>query len=663
MPLATLSIDLEARLAKLEEGLTKAGRMSEKAANQIEQNLARNRKVAEDLGKAIGAAFSAEALRRFFVTTVDGLDALNDLKDATGASIENISALEDVADRTGTSFESMASTLIKFNKVLSDSKAGGDVAEILKRLGLSAEELKKIDPAEALRQTAVALAGVADDGARARAIQILFGKSVAEAAPFLKDLADSGQLNAKVTAEQAQAAEDFNKALDNLAKNTKDAARSFVSDLIPALNQLFDVMKGGAGGGSSVISEFITVPLQATSVLAANVAFVLKGIGREIGGIGAQAAAVAQLEFGRAGAIGDAMRADAKAAREEFDKLEQRLMSVGRVLPTASYSNEGRMGPLKSIGDLPDTQAKKKISELDKYIDQLEKATLASLDLSKEDEARIEIASGKLGQLTQAQKDYVIELAHGIDVMKETQKVFRDTSSIEDAISLQRELSNLIDATPLSKMEKTMELEQALTEAFKNGTNGFDGSSEAAQRFEEALAALHPELKQFTADSSEFAKQGAANIQDAFGETLTRTFKGDFDKIEQLWGDMLLNMAAQAAAAKLTELIFGSGFGSAGGGFGGIVGGVVGAIFGGGGSSGPTIGGGSAGGYVMPTMGPASTGGRTMAAQRTVVIDNSGQTINIGANVSRAEVLNAIDQKTAQTEERIRRSLRQGTYT
>ena len=55
----------------------------------------------------------------------------------------------------------------------------------------------------------MALAGFADDGNKARLTQELFGKSLAEVAPLLKDLSTQGTLNAKVTKEQADAAEQF----------------------------------------------------------------------------------------------------------------------------------------------------------------------------------------------------------------------------------------------------------------------------------------------------------------------------------------------------------------------------------------------------------------------------------------------------------------------
>jgi hypothetical protein len=55
------------------------------------------------IGPQLAAAFTVGAITEFINRTIEGVDALNDLKDATGASIENLSALEDVAARSGTS--------------------------------------------------------------------------------------------------------------------------------------------------------------------------------------------------------------------------------------------------------------------------------------------------------------------------------------------------------------------------------------------------------------------------------------------------------------------------------------------------------------------------------------------------------------------------------
>jgi hypothetical protein len=197
---------------------------------------------AASLGSSLGllGAVSVGSFVALARSAINSLDALNDLKDATGSSIENLSALEDVAARTGTSFETVGSALVKFNGALKAAKPGDDVSASFKALGLNLAELKNLDPAEALQKTAIALSSFADDGNKARVVQELFGKSIKDVAPLLKDLAEKGQLVATVTTAQAQAAEDFNKQIFNLQKNTTDLSRSLVSSLLPTLIRLSD---------------------------------------------------------------------------------------------------------------------------------------------------------------------------------------------------------------------------------------------------------------------------------------------------------------------------------------------------------------------------------------------------------------------------------------
>lgn len=197
------------------------------------------------LASGLAGALSVGAFATFVQNTINGIDALNDLSDATGASIENLSALEDIAVRTGTSFDTVGTALVKFNQQLNEARPGSQMELNLKAIGLSADELRKMDPAEALRTTAIALSSFADDGNKARLVQELFGKSVREVAPLLKDLAAGGQLVAKVTKEQAEQAEAFNKQLAELKKNATDASRALVSDLVTGLNAAAKAFREG----------------------------------------------------------------------------------------------------------------------------------------------------------------------------------------------------------------------------------------------------------------------------------------------------------------------------------------------------------------------------------------------------------------------------------
>ncbi len=253
----------EAKLVLSAEDATRA------AFESVKRNLRGLGDMASQQGLRINGAFGAiagGALLGGIATLVrqvnDGVDKFNDLKDATGASIGNLSALEDVALRTGTSFDTMGTALVKFNAAIKDED--GKNANVFKALGLDLARLKDLDPAAAMRETAVALAQFADDGNKARATQVLFGKSLREVAPFLKDLAEAGELNAKVTEQQALEAEKFNKRIFELQKSLLDLTRMGVGGAVGAIDQLIERFKLGQREGES----FLVTVLKLTSPMA-----------------------------------------------------------------------------------------------------------------------------------------------------------------------------------------------------------------------------------------------------------------------------------------------------------------------------------------------------------------------------------------------------------
>ncbi len=275
---------------------------------------------------AAGAAIGAFGL---FVKKInDGVDALNDLKDATGSSIENISALQDIAARTGTSFDTVGAAMIKFNKTLGDSKPGTDSARVLKELGLNAQELKNIDPAEALLKTAKAFEKFADDGNKARAMEELFGKSTKEVAAYLKDLAEKSELVGTVTTQAAQEAEKFNKELFKLEKNALDLARSLTSSLIPALNQVFEDFRnfGPKMDLGSAASEVVRLnkELKGLKEIEVGKFNIFGGVTKQIEQVSkdldAAKAKFNALDTARPNAAGD-------AANAAYEALEQRRLA------------------------------------------------------------------------------------------------------------------------------------------------------------------------------------------------------------------------------------------------------------------------------------------------------------------------------------------------
>gem|GEM_PF-1106568 len=565
MALATLSIDLVAQLAQLQQGMDRAGRIAQKTAADIESRYQRLSGLATSVGSALAGALSVAGLSTFFRATVDGLDSLNDLADATGSTVESLSALEDVAARTGTSIDVAGAALVKLNKVLQEAQPGSPLDQSLKGIGLSAAELRQQDPTQALQAVAKALSGYADDANKARLVQELFGKSVREVAPLLKDLAENGAGLATVTAAQAAEAEKFNKELAQLQKNALDLGRTFVSAVIPALNQLGAALRGDVVGGAQQLSNVITVPLQALTVLGADVAFVFKGIGRELGGIAAQASAIVTGNFAQAAEIRRLMVADAKQARKENDELAQRVMQVGRVIPEADYSNEGRAGLQRpSVSTVPGLAGRQRAGAgagtggrdqppaFAKIDDVTERALkrLTETDAQKIAELRLELQA--LIELRQAGGGGSIDEAI-LDIEEALQAL---SPAAKQASADKARLDAILAQTPTGQLQEVTAEVELLNRAFSDGRIGAEQWAEGVRVVVKRLGedAVEP-IQQL----SEFAKQAQASIQDSLGSTLERLLAGNFASIGELWRQTLQRMIAQAAAAQLNEYLFGGG--------------------------------------------------------------------------------------------------------
>jgi len=387
--------------------------------------------------KTLGASISAGAAVSLFRGVNDGVDAFNDLNDATKASIENLSALEDIGDRTGTSFDTVGAALIRFNQALKDAKPGSEAEESFKRLGLSVEALKKLDPAEALRQTSVALAGFADEGEKARLVQELFGRSVREVAPFLKNLAEAGTLVAKVTTEQAAAAELFNRELLALDKNAKDAGRALVSDLVTGINAAAKAYReSGLSAGLATLfggndqfrnDKLLTEQTEELLQLESSIEKLRNN---------PRASEMLRLKEERL-----------KALREEIKLTPTSRTQLAQESAPPADSEKKSLPPARTK---PKTTTDKAvvdaISDLDRYSQSLQSAIEREQDLTEVERARLRIAESGGKGFSEFKRQYVLGLAEQLDALKNTAKEEKALAEIRvraEGLSAQR-LGSLI---------------------------------------------------------------------------------------------------------------------------------------------------------------------------------------------------------------------------
>lgn len=458
-------------------------------------------------GAAVGAALAGWAA---IVGNSRAIDQFNDLRDTTGASIENISALDRIARETGGTFEGMSTSLIKFNGVL--NKVGDDSQQaglVFKELGLNADELKKMDPAEALLKTAQAFQNFEVNGNSARAMQALFGKSVKDVAPFLKDLAEKGELVAKTSTKAAEQAEEFNKALYRMQANSTDTARKLIEGLLPALTS---VLKGFQG-----IPEKINLLGLANDVVDADKA--LKSLQGRQGGI-----------FNFAGNL-----------EAEITKAKDRLEAAKSAFKAAD-KKPGEAAPTGPKPSLPDTKPPKAAGATENFaqnfINQLitEYANLTGA-MSKTDEVTRKLATST-DKFTVSQRNQALALAGQIDAQKVKAIVLQRENEELAANSAAREASedaygksiqglikgNQAQAFELSLIGKTTEQVERLrferelalkvleaeSRVLDDRNNGLLSEIEARQKLQ-AIARLAGETKD---GYNDIVKQTEARLRD-----------------------------------------------------------------------------------------------------------------------------------------------------
>lgn len=616
MALQALSIDLVAQLARFSADMRQAATVSQQTGRQISNGLGVARSALE--GLAAGVTFAG--LIQLTRATIDSIDRLNDLKDATGASIEKLSGLEDVAARTGTSFDTVGDSLLKFNTALKDAKPGSDAEAAFKSLGLSVAELKRLDPAEALRQTAIAMAGFADDGNKARLSQELFGRSLREVAPFLKNLADAGELVTKVTAEQAQEAENFNRELLAIQKNAQDLARVLASDFVTAINRAASAMRDGGfieglktlfGGDATHrqnvrLSELTNDLLDAEAKLSkfkGSDNFFARGLAagaqKEVDGIKKAISEIQRLR--------DVGNPDNQSAAETA-----RLFGKGR--PSIEFNGAIKPVKLPKLGksgdDITDAQR-----ELARYVDQLQGAIEKTQNLTEQEKALNFLRQlGTTGQIPQV-RELVLGMAQQIDAEKalkaateERIKIGREAAIeagnrvTEENRAYQERLARLTDGAESNVFKRQQEDLQFLKDSLDKGAISL-------QIYSESVRDLFSISGEGFTKLTTFAEEAAKNIQASLGAGLADILNGNFDNIGKSFTQLINRMVAEAAAAKITESLFGKG-GSGGGAFGDVLGSfgkLLGFDGGGDTGNGPRIGGIDGKGGFLAVMHPQET--------------------------------------------------------
>ncbi|OJW41238.1 MAG: phage tail protein [Thiobacillus sp. 65-1059] len=244
----------------------------------------------------LGVGVSVAGLTAMVKSAIDTGDALDEMSQRVGVSVETLSVWKPAAEQSGVSGESFEKGLRKLSTTMLEAATGSeDAARGFSAVGV---EFKSQDGT--LRATDQVLLDLAErfkampDGAEKTALAVqLFGKSGAELIPFLNQgrdginelAAEMQALGVQMSSETAAQAGNFNDALDKLHLATTSIGNQIIASLLPALNDMAGGMVESAkqGGTLRAILDGVVLVLKTLALGAATVGKAFVALGEAIG--------------------------------------------------------------------------------------------------------------------------------------------------------------------------------------------------------------------------------------------------------------------------------------------------------------------------------------------------------------------------------------------
>ncbi|CAQ45384.1 phage tail protein [Stenotrophomonas maltophilia] len=281
----------------------------------------------------LGVGVSLAGLTALVKSAIDTGDALDEMSQRVGISVETLSVWRPAAEQSGVSGESFEKGLRKLSTTMLEAATGSE--EAARNFAAVGVAFKNQDGM--LRGTDQVLLDLAErfkampDGAQKTALAVqLFGKAGAELIPFLNQgrdgieelSAEMQALGVQMSGETAAQAGEFNDALDKLKLASTSIGNQIIASLLPALNDMAGGMVESAkeGGTLRVILDGVVLVLKTLALGAATVGKAFVALGEAIGaGVGA---AVEALKGNTAGA--KAIIADLKGSLiKRLDELAE----------------------------------------------------------------------------------------------------------------------------------------------------------------------------------------------------------------------------------------------------------------------------------------------------------------------------------------------------
>lgn len=575
--LGDLQLTIKASTDQFKSKLSEASKAADGFKNSVKSSLDDVGLSADGLKASFAgmlAGLSVGAVVTSLYNAVDAMDKLNDVADSTGASIEGISKLENIALKVGENIGIVETALSKMIVQLKEADGTDNVSKVLDGIGLSWSELKSMDPAEGFQKIAVALSGYEDSAQKAQLMAVLFGKSYKELAPYIKDVAENMDIAGTVTADQAEQASVLKKQISALSAQYALFQRGMAGELLPTLIDIGKAFNSNSDdvkkAGNSY--DWIKSIIKGVALVGLDVAYVFNVMGKEIGVMAAQLAAVARGDFKSAfgiGGMGDQWTKEAEQMRQALEARKKAISDAGNAPPpstTSTGSGGGKAAPNVKLGsDTKDKKTKEPKAEKETYVDKLSEEAKAygkamedivNLQNSVQSaiaETMLEASNG--GEKLTATQKKLVELfqseafLNAPDTWKQTAIAIAETTiNQEKQLADQLKLNALLEATPTAQLEKQRELMAYLAKAFEDGRIN-------AEQFSEAASTALGNIPSATKDAESSILNLSTAMSDAAGG-MADAMIGFASGAKQSFGDFARSFLANLAKMIIQQMIF-----------------------------------------------------------------------------------------------------------
>lgn len=264
--IATLTIDLVGKSAKLTSELKKANKNTNSWAAKTRKAVGASAKVMAGFGVAGAAAFTA-----IYKKNAEFIDQQAKTADRLGITTEALTGLQHAANLTGASNEELTKSLQRMQQGLGQvAQTGtGEAKYALDGLGLSIKELQGLAPEEQFKLIAERLRGVTDQSEKVYYAQTLMGRSGTKMInlmdqgaegiqAYMQEAEDLGIAFSRIDAAKIEMAND---AMDRAEKSTHSFGQALATETAPIVGALADMWTDSAkeaGGFGQVAQNVVT---------------------------------------------------------------------------------------------------------------------------------------------------------------------------------------------------------------------------------------------------------------------------------------------------------------------------------------------------------------------------------------------------------------------